>query len=69
VTPFATSVPKGSQWYLIHKSERRAERSFQLFRDWIRAAVDADASRQPKMNKPAKLGAAKHGRRTGSGDA
>jgi LysR family glycine cleavage system transcriptional activator len=38
VAPFATRAPKGVQWYLIYRAERRGEREFEAFRNWIVAA-------------------------------
>jgi len=35
VAPFALSVPKGSDWYLIYKEQRSAEPAFSTFRRWI----------------------------------
>jgi LysR family glycine cleavage system transcriptional activator len=46
VMPFALTVPKGKEWYLVYRAERRAERDFVAFRDWmVRAARRADAPR------------------------
>jgi LysR family glycine cleavage system transcriptional activator len=42
VAPFALSVPKGEQWYLVFREFRRAEPGFRAFAQWIkRAAQDA----------------------------
>jgi LysR family glycine cleavage system transcriptional activator len=38
VAPFAQSVPKGEQWYLIYHPSRRDEPSFTAFRRWITRA-------------------------------
>jgi len=41
IAPFALSVPKGKQWYLVCKASRSEEPAFVAFRRWIRAAVRA----------------------------
>lgn len=35
VAPFALSIPKGSQWYLVHRASRLDEPAFQVFHRWI----------------------------------
>lgn len=35
VAPFGHSIPKGSQWYLVHHPSRLADPSFQVFHAWI----------------------------------
>jgi LysR family glycine cleavage system transcriptional activator len=39
VAPFAQSVPKGEQWYLIYDAARKDEPSFEAFRRWIMKAA------------------------------
>jgi LysR family glycine cleavage system transcriptional activator len=39
VAPFAQSVPKGEQWYLIYHASRKDEPSFAAFRQWITRAA------------------------------
>ena len=39
VAPFETRVPKDVQWYLIYPAQRRGEREFEAFRNWIVAAA------------------------------
>jgi LysR family glycine cleavage system transcriptional activator len=41
VAPFAQSVPKGQQWYLIYRDARKNEAAFQVFRAWIVRAAKA----------------------------
>lgn len=41
VTPFALSVPKGSEWYLIYKTHRQHEPALRAFRDWLGTVVEA----------------------------
>lgn len=48
VAPFPLSIPKGSQWYLVHRLNRLEEPSFKVFRDWI-------TSRAHGLAKPGKL--------------
>ncbi|MBL6597948.1 MAG: LysR family transcriptional regulator [Alphaproteobacteria bacterium] len=48
VAPFPLSIPKGSQWYLVHRPNRLEEPSFKVFRDWI-------TSRAHGLAKPGKL--------------
>jgi LysR family transcriptional regulator, glycine cleavage system transcriptional activator len=40
VAPFALSVPKGSQWYLIYQKRRREEPAFCAFYEWITRTVN-----------------------------
>lgn len=40
VAPFALSVPKGSEWYLIYKTGRQDEPAFRLFRGWLMSAIE-----------------------------
>ena len=35
VAPFALSIPKGSEWYLVHHPARLEDPSFQVFHAWI----------------------------------
>ena len=35
VTPFALTVPKGKQWYLVYRDFRRDQRDFAAFRQWM----------------------------------
>ena len=42
VAPFAQSVPKGEQWYLIYNSARKDEPSFEAFRHWITQAARSE---------------------------
>jgi LysR family glycine cleavage system transcriptional activator len=42
VAPFAQSVPKGMQWYLVYRYGRRSEPGFAAFRDWIVQAARGD---------------------------
>ena len=48
VAPFALSVPKGMQWYLVYRETRGGEPSFAAFREWLTAAakVSAKGARQ-----------------------
>jgi LysR family glycine cleavage system transcriptional activator len=39
VAPFAHSVPKGEQWYLIYHARRKDEPSFDAFHRWIKRAA------------------------------
>jgi LysR family glycine cleavage system transcriptional activator len=39
VAPFAHSVPKGEQWYLIYHARRKDEPSFDAFHRWITQAA------------------------------
>jgi LysR family glycine cleavage system transcriptional activator len=48
VAPFPLSIPKGSQWYLVHRPNRLEEPSFKVFRDWI-------TNRAHGLAKPEKL--------------
>lgn len=48
VAPFPLSIPKGSQWYLVHRPNRLEEPPFKVFRDWI-------TSRAHGLAKPGKL--------------
>jgi len=48
VAPFPLSIPKGSQWYLVHRPNRLDEPSFKVFRDWI-------TNRAHGLAKPEKL--------------
>lgn len=41
VTPFATSVPKGAGWFLLHRRDRAQDPPFAAFRGWILAAARA----------------------------
>jgi LysR family glycine cleavage system transcriptional activator len=48
VAPFALSVPKGMQWYLVYREARGGEPGFAAFRAWLTAAakVSAEGARQ-----------------------
>jgi LysR family glycine cleavage system transcriptional activator len=35
VAPFALTVPKGQQWYLVYRDFRKDQRDFQAFRKWL----------------------------------
>ncbi|WP_137178078.1 LysR substrate-binding domain-containing protein [Roseomonas sp. AR75] len=35
VAPFATTLPKGGGWYLVHRPGREASPAFRAFRDWL----------------------------------
>ena len=39
VAPFAQSVPKGEQWYLIYRDIRKDEPAFAAFRTWVLGAA------------------------------
>jgi LysR family glycine cleavage system transcriptional activator len=39
VAPFAQSVSKGEEWYLVYREARRSEPAFTAFRDWMLRAV------------------------------
>jgi LysR family glycine cleavage system transcriptional activator len=39
VAPFATAVPKGMAWWLVHRPARAADPAFAAFRRWVLAAV------------------------------
>jgi LysR family glycine cleavage system transcriptional activator len=39
VAPFALSVPKGEQWYLVFREFRREEPAFRVFSRWIMQAA------------------------------
>ena len=39
VAPFALSVPKGEQWYLVFREFRREEPAFRAFANWIKEAA------------------------------
>jgi LysR family glycine cleavage system transcriptional activator len=39
VAPFAQSVPKGAEWFLVYRAQRRHEPAFSAFRDWMLRAV------------------------------
>ena len=43
VAPFALSVPKGMQWYLVYRNARRNEPGFAAFREWLTAAANVSA--------------------------
>ena len=47
IAPFARSVPKGSQWYLIYKDFQRGDQTFSVFRGWLlgQACRGEDGSR------------------------
>jgi LysR family transcriptional regulator, glycine cleavage system transcriptional activator len=45
VAPFALSIPKGRQWYLLYRPFRRAEPAFAAFQRWITHAARAKAKR------------------------
>lgn len=44
VAPFAQSVPKGEEWFLVYRDARRHEPAFTGFRDWMLGAVRAARS-------------------------
>lgn len=35
VAPFALTVPKGKEWYLVYRQSRKDERDFAAFRRWL----------------------------------
>ena len=35
VAPFALTVPKGKQWYLVYRDFRKDQRDFVAFRKWL----------------------------------
>jgi LysR family glycine cleavage system transcriptional activator len=39
VAPFPLSVPKGKQWYLVYREQRRDQRDFAAFRRWLMRSV------------------------------
>ncbi len=43
VAPFAQSVPKGMQWYLVYREARGAEPGFAAFRAWLMEAAKMSA--------------------------
>jgi LysR family glycine cleavage system transcriptional activator len=43
VAPFAQSVPKGMQWYLVYREARETEPGFAAFRAWLMDAAKASA--------------------------
>jgi LysR family glycine cleavage system transcriptional activator len=49
VAPFALTVPKGRQWYLIYRDLRRDQRDFAAFRRWLMRL----AGREPAGSDPA----------------
>ena len=48
VAPFALSVPKGEQWYLIYREARQDEPAFAAFRSWM-----LDTARGNKVERAA----------------
>jgi len=43
VAPFAQSVPKGMQWYLVYRETRGSEPGFAAFRAWLMEAAKMSA--------------------------
>ena len=43
--PFALTVPKGKEWYLIYRASRRGQRDFVAFREWLIKAALGGAAR------------------------
>lgn len=51
VAPFALTVPKGMQWYLVYRSFQTEQRDFAAFRRWImRSAAGPAARRRDKRS-------------------
>jgi LysR family glycine cleavage system transcriptional activator len=44
VAPFALTVPKGKQWYLVYRAFRKDQRDFVAFRKWLLKASRQRAS-------------------------
>lgn len=41
VAPFALTVPKGKEWYLVYRAFRREQRDFAAFRRWLSQKTQA----------------------------
>ena len=54
VAPFAQSVPKGMQWYLVYREIRRNEPGFAAFRTWLMQAAKAGA-KERSVARPTRL--------------
>ncbi|MFZ2157274.1 MAG: LysR substrate-binding domain-containing protein [Bradyrhizobium sp.] len=55
VAPFALTVPKGMQWYLVYRSFRTEQRDFAAFRRWIMRAAAGPAARDKGRKKIAEM--------------
>jgi LysR family glycine cleavage system transcriptional activator len=44
VAPFAQTVSKGAQWYLVYRQARQSEQAFSAFRSWIMDAAHNNQS-------------------------
>ncbi|MFH1345794.1 MAG: LysR substrate-binding domain-containing protein [Pseudomonadota bacterium] len=51
VAPFALTVPKGMQWYLVYRSFQTGQRDFAAFRRWIMRAAAGPATRDKGRKK------------------
>jgi LysR family glycine cleavage system transcriptional activator len=51
VAPFALTVPKGMQWYLVYRSFQAGQRDFAAFRRWIMRAAAGPAVRDRARKK------------------
>lgn len=43
VTPFALTVPKGKEWYLVYRAARCEEKTFMAFRVWLMRSAKTTA--------------------------
>ncbi|QWG12390.1 LysR family transcriptional regulator [Bradyrhizobium sediminis] len=51
VAPFALTVPKGMQWYLVYRSFQTEQRDFAAFRRWIMRSAAGPALRDKGRKK------------------
>lgn len=51
VAPFALTVPKGMQWYLVYRSFQTGQRDFAAFRRWIMRSAAGPAARDKGRKK------------------
>ena len=51
VAPFALTVPKGMQWYLVYRSFQTEQRDFAAFRRWIMRSAAGPAVRDKGRKK------------------
>jgi LysR family glycine cleavage system transcriptional activator len=49
VAPFAQSVSKGAQWYLVYRQARQTEPAFSAFRAWIMATARDTQDATPEL--------------------
>jgi LysR family transcriptional regulator, glycine cleavage system transcriptional activator len=49
VAPFAQTVSKGAQWYLVYRQERQSEPAFSAFRAWIMNAARDTQEAEPEL--------------------